>query len=554
MSEVITRFAPSPTGHLHIGGVRTALFCWAYAQRFKPSGGGRFIIRIEDTDQARSSEEATRGILEDLAWLGLDWDEGPELDVNGRIIGGDPRGVGPFYQSQRLGLYQDHLERLIEQDLAYPAFETPEELDAKRKAVVDAKGTYRYDGAGFDVPRDERMARLRDGEPHVIRMRVPGEAVTVADRALGDVTFDAPEIDDFVLRKRDGFPTYHFAVVVDDALMGVTHVLRGQEHLINTPKHMLLQHALGVPTPTYAHMPLIFNADGSKMSKRDKDKAARAACKAAGLTDPPIKSIDNDRFSAWLKDKKSQLETGQLVDLATALSVGLPEIDADDFRRSGYLTDVLCNYLARLGWSAGDDQERFDRAWFIDRFELDRIGKKNATFDRDKLLAFNNDTLTTVDQAAWCDAFETWAARHAPAIYAVLDGRIPLYAEAMQARSKTMREAAERGAFLLQNDATLEYDEKAVKKFLLKGEPTGVELLRDFRAGLTETPFEVEALDAAVASFCEDREIGMGKIAQPIRVALTGATVTPPIGVTLALLGRERTLALIDRCLEVHGT
>ncbi|MFN9993558.1 MAG: glutamate--tRNA ligase, partial [Phycisphaerales bacterium] len=287
---VVTRFAPSPTGHLHVGGARTALFCWAYARRH----GGHFILRIEDTDQARSSDESARGIMEDLAWLGIDWDEGPEFTHEGRTIGGDPRKVAPFFQARRVELYNAHMMRLIECGRAYPAFESSEELEVKRKAAVAAKQTYRYDRASwhaFPTPQ-ERLARMKDadakGEPYVIRFFAPAEEVVVHDEVLGDVKYAAGEMDDFVIRKADGFPTYHFAVVVDDETMGVTHVLRAQEHLNNTPRHVALQKALGFRTPTYAHMPLICNMDASKMSKRDKAKTARKTLKDAMSKDKSL--------------------------------------------------------------------------------------------------------------------------------------------------------------------------------------------------------------------------------------------------------------------------
>ncbi len=317
MPQVVTRFAPSPTGHLHVGGARTALFCWALARKLE----GSFILRIEDTDQARSSEDATAGILESMAWLGLEWDEGPGLEEgsgvegrgSGETVGGDPRGVGPFFQAQRLEKYNEALERLIEDDKAYPAFETPAELDAARAAAVGRKETYRYDRAAIKLPRDERMARMAAGDEHVVRFRMPDEAIVVHDEVLGHVKLEADQLDDFVLRKRDGFPTYHLACVVDDEAMGVTHVLRGQEHLINTPRHVALQRALGYRTPIYAHLPLIFNPDGSKMSKRDKDKAAKAALKDAGLDEAGLGSLVSSvgcsqaEIEAWLGDKKAQL-------------------------------------------------------------------------------------------------------------------------------------------------------------------------------------------------------------------------------------------------------
>jgi glutamyl-tRNA synthetase len=272
-NQTVTRFAPSPTGHLHIGGARTALFCAAYAG----GASGRFVLRIEDTDQKRSSEAAAAGILDDLVWLGITWDDGPTYSDGAHGCGGDDRGVGPFYQSQRREHYGKHLDRLIDAELAYPAFETPEELAEMRKAAEAEKKTFIYRRpADYDHAAALKRA---ESEEHVIRFRMPEAPVTVRDEILGEVTFPYEELDDLVIRKKDGFPTYHFAVVVDDELMGVTHVVRGQEHLNNTPRHIALMNALGFRVPVFAHLPLIFNADGSKMSKRDKDKAVRSAVK-----------------------------------------------------------------------------------------------------------------------------------------------------------------------------------------------------------------------------------------------------------------------------------
>ena len=383
-SIVRTRFAPSPTGHLHVGGARSALFCWAYARRH----GGRFLLRIEDTDQKRSSDTAGLAFLEDLAWLGIDWDEGPEHDTCG---GGD---AGPYFQSQRLDIYNEHFDRLIESGAAYRAFETPEELNEARKVARANKQAYRYDRASLNLSAETIQQYLDEGRPHVLRFKVPDREIVVQDVVLGEVRLAPGELEDFVIRKADGFPTYHFAVVVDDALMEVSHVIRGQEHLANTSKHVLLQQALGFEHPAYAHVSLIFNPDGSKMSKRDKDKLLSANVKERGLESPPVETgIDSDAWANWLKDKSVQLPTEQAVLLADVLQVELPEIDVADFEKGGYLPEVLLNYLALLGWSPADGREQFDGAFICDNFDLDRIVKSPAKFDRDKLLAFNLDAL-----------------------------------------------------------------------------------------------------------------------------------------------------------------
>lgn len=543
---VFTRFAPSPTGHLHVGGARTALFCWAFAKGRK----GRFLLRVEDTDQKRSSEAAVAGILEDLAWLGIGWDEGPVLDG----LGGDPRGVGPFFQADRVDEYNAALAVLLESGRAYPAFETADELDAKRKAAQDANQTYRYDRAALEIPQEERMSRMMAGEPHVVRFRAPDHDVVVADSVLGEVRFAAGELDDFVIRKADGFPTYHFAVVVDDEAMGVSHVLRGQEHLQNTPRHVALQQALGYRTPVYAHLPLIFNPDNSKMSKRDKDKAVRAFCKEQKIEAAPEGTINDASFRAWMGDKRAQLATDDLMHLALAVGLTPPEIDVEDFRRSGYLPGVLCNYLALLGWNPGEknedgtDLERFSTAYLAERFDLDRIGKSASKFDREKLMAFNADEI----QNRMCDTtfaheWRTWLERYDPATLEALGDRFGLAAAAARQRTRVLSEAAVVVRFALLDE--VEFDEKAVSKVLLKNDGEGLAALRELAPVLEGVePFEAEAIEAAIKRWCEDKGLGMGKAAQPLRVAVTGGTVSPGLGQTLEIVGKAGVLSRVKSC------
>lgn len=545
---VVTRFAPSPTGHLHIGGARTALFCWAFARRHE----GRFLLRIEDTDQARSSESASRGILEDLAWLGIDWDEGPEYQAEGRLIGGDPRGVGPFFQSQRADVYADHFNRLIERDLAYHAFETTEELEAKRKAAVARKQQYRYDRAALSIPRDERLRRAAAGEPHVVRFLMPDRPIVVHDEVLGDVTFGEEQLEDFVIRKADGFPTYHFAVVVDDECMGVTHVLRGQEHLINTPRHVALQRAFGFRTPTYAHLPLIFNPDGSKMSKRDKDRAVREAAIRLHLSESPVASLAWETVDEWMRDKRAQLDLDSLVELARAIHVHLPEINVEDFRASGYLPEVVCNYVALIGWNPGENVERFGRDFLARHFDLSRIGKSNARFDREKLLAFNADAIGAMTDEAFIDALREWAARYDSDLMARLGERtLPIVARAARPRARTLSDVRSVLAFALAEDHAIDFDPNAVEKVLRKNDGEGLRVLRQLRDELARLePFTPQTIEAAVKAFCDARSLGMGKAAQPLRVAVTGSAASPALGDTLALVGQNSVLQRIDRCLK----
>lgn len=551
---IITRFAPSPTGHLHIGGARTALLCWAYAKKH----GGRFLLRVEDTDQQRSSESSTRGILEDLAWLGITWDDGPEINYEGQTFGGDSRKVAPYYQSQRIDLYNNAINKLIDEDKAYPAFETPEELEAKRKVAIDAKVGYKYDRAALEIPKAERTKRLEAGEPHVVRFIMPDEPITVEDQILGEVTIKPDEFDDFIIRKRDGFPTYHLAVTVDDAMMGVTHVLRGQEHLINTPRHVALQAGLGYDHPVYAHMPLIFNPDGSKMSKRDKDKAAKKACKDNGLTGSPIDGISDADFAGWMKNKTSQLDSDLLITLAEYLKINLPEIEVEDFRRAGYLPSALNNYLALLGWNPktknddGTDLEHFDMDYLGSHFSLAAMSKGQSKFDRVKLLSFNGDAIAALSDEDFAKHWHNWATSYDTALAdRFSEADMLTLAPAVKTRCKTLADGRGVIGFAFIADNEIEYDGKAVHKALIKGESKGLELLKAFRDELASfNDFTPEAIEAKVSAFAESKEVGMGKIAQPIRVAVTGAGVSPPLGQTLAILGKDAVIARIDGCIE----
>ena len=543
--QVVTRFAPSPSGHLHVGGARTALFCWAFAH----GRCGRFILRIEDTDQKRSSDAASVGFLKDLAWLGIAWDEGPEFDG----CGGGPSG--PYFQSQRLDIYNREFARLVESGKAYYAFDTPAELEAMRAEAKARGAAYRYDRTrAVSRPKAEVDAMLAARTPAVIRFRTPEGPITIRDEILGEATLPAGEVDDFVIRKADGFPTYHFAVVVDDALMGVTHVLRAQEHFNNTAKHIVLQDALGYPRPTYGHMPLIVNPDGSKMSKRDKDKVLRKAVKERGITAPPASCVPPDRWAAWLADSAVQLELEEATALASALEVTLPEINVDDFRRSGYLPEVLCNFLALNGWSPGQNVEKFDNAFLAERFDLKRVVKTPAKFDRVKLLSFNCDAITGMPLERYVALSRAHGLAFHPAFMSRLTGaQFDALAAASQPRSKTLDDLFRSNRFLALEDGAVRWsDAKVVKKHLLEGSPSGLDHVRALRAVLAgvSAPWSAAALEAAVTSYAQSAAEGqLGKVAQPLRVAVSGGTVSPPIFDTLAILGRDSTLSRIDRCI-----
>ena len=545
-----TRFAPSPSGHLHVGGARTALFNWAYAQ----GRGGKFILRIEDTDQKRSSDAASVGFLKDLKWLGIDWNEGPEFEGCG---GGE---FGSYFQSERLEIYNKFLEQLVQQEKAYYAFDTAAELDAARKECKSRNQAYRYDRSRADAISSAQVQAWRnEGKPAVIRFKTPPGPITIHDEILGDATLPAGEVDDFVIRKADGFPTYHFAVVVDDELMGVTTVLRAQEHFNNTAKHIVLQDALGFRRPTYGHLPLIFNPDGSKMSKRDKDKLLRKTAQDKKLTAPPANTVDAARFTAWLGDKNSQLDFVEATAMAAALNIELPEINVDDFRRSGYLPHVMCNFLALNGWGPGNDLEKFDNAYLCANFALDRVQKTAAKFDRVKLLSFNLDAIQKLSR----ESFGALVKAHGESFHPefmkkITAAQFDLLVAASHERSKTLDELFRGNRWLALGDEELTWEKsKQVEKALLSGTPSGLDRLKELRGVLeavaTWTPAGIEESIrqwAATAGLADQ----IGQIAQPLRVGVAGCTISPPIFDTLAILGQPSSLRRIDRCLQDFAT
>ncbi len=551
---VRTRFAPSPSGHLHVGGARTALFCWAYARQH----GGKFILRIEDTDQRRSSDAASVGFLRDLKWLGIDWDEGPEFtDRDGSRCGGGE--YGPYFQSQRVETYTKYFDQLVAERKAYYAFDTTAALDAQRKAARTANQNYRYDGsAALALSADEVQARLDAGEPAVIRFRLPDAPIVIRDEILGEATIAPEQLDDFVIRKADGYPTYHFAVVVDDELMQVSHVLRAQEHFMNTARHMVLQDALRFRRPVYAHLPLIFNPDGSKMSKRDKDKALRAAAKQKGVNDLSPVFRQTAGIDAWLKDKDIQLEFDSAIMLAHDLGVQLPEINVDDFRRSGYLPDVLINYLALLGWNPGGDVEKFDRNFLVEHFGFDRVLKSPARFDRAKLLAFSHDAIQALDTAEFVRLFRLHCDEFHPEFVERLSlENFNLLAAANHKRSKTLDDQVRSSLFFVLDDDEITYDaeDKNTRKALLSGEPSGRECLEGLLTILESLgDWSVASLEQAIGAYVQQHAGGnLGQVAQPLRIAVSGTTISPAIYETLTILGRDATLNRMRRCIDAFA-
>jgi glutamyl-tRNA synthetase len=539
-NAVVTRFAPSPTGHLQIGNARSALFPWLLARHLK----GKFFLRMEDTDLARSSEESVRSIVADLSWLGLDWDN-PEL----------------MYQSKRVDLYNRIIEGFLEKGLAYKAYETSEELDAQRKAAERAKRAYLYRRPQLT---EEQVRRYEaENRPHVVRFAMPAKEYRFEDVVLGKtIVLDHRQVQDFVIRKTDGMPTYHFAVVVDDAEMGVTHILRGQEHLLNTVNHIALQEALGYARPTYGHLPIILNNDGSKMSKRDRDKKIRHQAtmwlrnmKLTALDLAQQAHMDGERLAGWLEDSARQLDPGEQTALMPVVGLAeadLPEILIRDFRKSGYLPEVLLNFIALLGWIPGGDRERMSVGEMVELFSIEGIGKSNARFNREKLLSFNTEASTAATPDRLLAALRDYLSVNPDSplnrgsdeeLKAVL---------AMNAGFHILREVDEKSRFFFLSDEAVAYDPKAVDKVLKKNEGQGLALLGDVLPVLEEVnPWTAPVLEEAIKRMCDDRGLGLGKVAQPIRVALSGSAISPPIFETLELLGRERTIGRIRRALQL---
>jgi len=459
---VRTRFAPSPTGMLHIGGARTALFSWLYARRH----GGEFMLRIEDTDRERSTDEATQVILDGLRWLGLDWD------------------AEPVFQATRQAEHVLAAEQLLEEGHAYRCYCTREELDAMRERQMANGEKPKYDG------RCRHRSDRPEGVPYVVRFRSPdiGETI-VRDLVLGDVTFNNAELDDLIILRSDGTPTYNLAVVADDAAMGITHVIRGADHLNNTPRQIQLYEALGLTPPTFGHIPLIHGPDGAKMSKRHG---------AVAIT---------------------------------------------EYRAAGYLADAVVNYLARLGWSHGDE-EVFSRQQLKELFDVADVGKTAARFDQQKLDWLNGMYIRSsapevlVAEVAGRLAVDGLNVAAGPDVAGVV--------AVLQERSKNLAELAE-GARMFYR-APEAYDDKAVQKHIKEN---SWQLLDHFVAGAEKLPaWDAAGVHELLKSVCEAAGEGLGKLAQPIRIMLSGAAISPPIDATLELLGRDEALARIRRGLQ----
>ena len=471
--SVVTRFAPSPTGYLHIGGARTALYAWLHAK----ASGGRFLLRIEDTDRERSTEAAVQAILDAMAWLGL--------VADGDIV----------FQTQRFARYGEAIDQLLAEDKAYRCYSTAAEVEAMRDAARARGDKPRYDGTWRPRP-GKTLPEPPAGVDPVIRFATPLEGTTVIpDLLKGEITIDNHELDDLIIARADGTPTYNFCVVVDDWDMGISHVIRGDDHVNNTPRQINIFRALAgdaAALPVYAHVPMILGADGKRLSKRHG---------AVGVM---------------------------------------------NYRAQGFLPAALLNYLVRLGWAHGD-QEIFTLDEMIAHFDITHVQGGASIFDPDKLLWVNQEHLKVADPAALADELAWHLERLG---IAVPDHSILVdVARVQQARCKTVLDMAEQSRFLFAEIE--EYDAKATKKHMKAGSTALLAQVREKLATLVD--WQGEPIDAAVKAVAADHDIGMGKVAQPIRIAVTGTAVSPSIDDTLRLLGRETTLARLDAAVAAFG-
>ncbi len=537
---VVTRFAPSPTGYLHVGGARTALFNWLFARRM----GGRFVLRIEDTDLKRNTSTATQQVIDDLRWLGIEWDEGPEV--------GGPNG--PYLQSQRRDIYDEYIRKLLDEQKAYYCFDTSEELDALRsEAEVQKKGFTYSRPEKFPDEQEVKKARAA-GESVTVRFAVPQDkALVVEDIVRGEVTFAAGEMTDFIIQKSDGFPTYNFACVVDDYLMKITHIIRGQEHLMNTPGQQELWKALGFgELPEYAHMSVTVSDTGGKLSKRERPKVLRNAIKNIPDIDleklAEVGNITLEEVNDFVAGKTIP-DMSSINTMAAHLGVHLPEINVVDFFKSGYLPEAMVNFLALLGWNPGDKREIMSVKELIDCFDLSRLTKTNSLFDRSKLLAFNTDHIRMQSCEKVLTHFKDYLKVIKSPVAKADDKTLARIVESC-AGARTLADIEHKSRFLFLDEDQIEYDEKAVKEVLLKNDGLIVlKTVRDKLAAMEQ--FTVENIEVVLRGLAKERQVGLGKIAQPLRVALCGSTISLPIFDAVQILGKEKTLKGIDNTLKI---
>jgi glutamyl-tRNA synthetase len=461
MKQIITRFPPSPTGYLHVGGARTAIFNWLYARHMN----GKFVLRIEDTDVKRSTQASVDAIFEALEWLGIDWDD------------------GPYFQSRRFEIYRDYTGKLIDSGHAYYCTCSPEQIETMRQRAMAVGGKPRYDGTCRDKG-------LKATDNAVVRFKAPLSGTTVVEDVIkGNIVFQNDELDDFVICRSDGTPTYNFVVVVDDITMGINTIIRGDDHVMNTPKQILLYHALGSELPTFGHVPMVLGSDRSRLSKRHGAMSVTA------------------------------------------------------YRDMGYLPEALLNYLVRLGWSYGD-QEFFTREELIRVFDIKNIGRSAGVFDLEKLQATNADHIKAAPPAELAAPLGPFLTRLGLEVDAGPD--IVKVIETLQPRSKTLEEMAQQAGFYYHGD--IAYEEKAAQKFL---KAAALEPLRLLAAKLAATTdFSEKSLESVFVAVMDETGLKLGKIAQPVRVALTGRTASPGIFEIIAILGKDRVLQRIGKAIR----
>ncbi|MDQ7095292.1 glutamate--tRNA ligase [Desulfosporosinus sp. PR] len=484
MEKVRVRFAPSPTGYLHIGGARTALFNWLFAK----NQNGKLILRIEDTDTERLKEDSVSQILSSLRWLGIDWDEGPEK-------GGD---FGPYFQSQRQEFYTKAAQRLIQENKAYHCFCSAEEIEQERRKQRQAGTPFRYQGKCRDLSPEEVQSRLKQGVPSVIRMKVPTAGqVVIEDVIRGTVSFEAGQFDDFIIMKSNGTPAYNFACVVDDKAMEISHVIRAEEHLSNTPKQWLIYQALGYEIPIFAHLSMILAPDRSKLSKRHG-----------------------------------------------ATAVG-------EFQEMGCLPEALVNYLTLLGWSpSGEQGELISPVQTIPSFALEKVSKTAAVYDVQKLIWLNGQYMTAADadsltsralpffiKAGLINALEAKEKRE----------YIRDVVNVVKEKVRTLEELAEASRCFFQDVA--DYEEKGIEKYFIKQEGVGALLSKGRECLIALDCFDVENVERAYRQLMDELKIKGGIIIHPTRLALTGRTVSPGLFEVMALLGKEKCLERLDKAI-----
>jgi glutamyl/glutaminyl-tRNA synthetase len=526
-----------------VGGARTALFNWLWARRM----GGRFVLRIEDTDLKRNTPTAARQVMEDLRWLGIEWDEGPEV--------GGPNG--PYFQSQRVDTYNYYIRKLIDQKRAYYWAETEEEREARRKeTAAEGFGSIVLTPDKFMTEAEAEKAR-KEGKSVVVRFVVKqNEPIVVSDMLRGTVRFDSPGIGDFIILKSDGLPTYNFAVVVDDCLMKITHVIRGQEHLMNLPSQQMLWQALfpDRPLPQYAHMSVTVSDSGGKLSKRERPETLRKAIRERIKAEPKIAERISAHCGVSVQDIEEFLAGNKVPDvpeverMAAYLDIALPEINIIDFFHSGYLPQTMVNFLALLGWNPGDQREIMTVEELIQSFDLSRLTKSNSLFDRKKLLAFNTEHLRMTPPEIVLAHFKAYLKEKDSPLLKADDATLSRIIKLCEG-ARTFVDIERKSAFIFIDDERIEFDEKAVGKVLLKDH--ALDVLRQVRQELARMdPLTEQAVEEMLRGLAEERQVGLGKVAQPLRVALCGTTISLPIFDSVSMLGKPRTLKRIDLTLE----